>query len=178
MKYSTFFLALIISAIFCQFGMGFSKKKESKQSELHSHVEKIVDGDTLVLTNGKTIRLIGVDCSENDEARKNDRDAYHYGVPKADYVKYGEQGIEFLESELVDKEVTVKVDSRHEAVEYQDYSGRILGYILKDGELYNKKLIEKGFCGLWSQIDFSKYEEFKSAQTKAKNEKTGMWERA
>jgi len=38
-------------------------------------VERVIDGDTLKLTNGERVRLIGIDCPESEPNDKAKRDS-------------------------------------------------------------------------------------------------------
>ena len=51
-----------------------AEKEQTNISSQTYTVERVIDGDTLKLTNGETVRLIGIDAPEsriNDKARRD-----------------------------------------------------------------------------------------------------------
>ena len=65
-------------------------------------VKRVVDGDTLLLTNGERVRLIGVDTPEVHESKKLHRDAERTGRDIKTIKALGKRASAFTKS-LVDK---------------------------------------------------------------------------
>ena len=84
-------------------------------------VSKVIDGDTIV-ADGEHIRLLGIDADERG-----------YDCYKEAKVK--------LEEWILDKEVSLERD-----VNDKDQYGRLLRYVILDGENVNVKLVEEGFA--------------------------------
>lgn len=84
-------------------------------------VERVIDGDTLVLEGGEHVRLLGINTPEKGE-------------------KYYQDAKGFLENKVLNKTVIV-LSGR----EKKDLYGRTLGYILLHGENVNIKIVEEGF---------------------------------
>lgn len=85
-------------------------------------VTKIIDGDTIIVEGGETIRLLGMDCDERG------RECYTDAKKRIDEL-------------LLNKEVTLESDS-----EDKDIYGRSLRYIFLNNENINAKLVEEGYC--------------------------------
>lgn len=91
-----------------------------------SQVKKVVDGDTLILINNEQVRLIGIDCPENEyspaeafylnEGKKWERD------PKS--FEQAKEATEFVKKLVEGREVRLEFD-----VERRDKSGRLLAYV-------------------------------------------------
>lgn len=87
-------------------------------------VRRVIDGDTAVLSEGTTIRYIGIDAPEM--------------VPVA---QCGAVEATELNRELVEgKAVTIRLDP----AETRDRFGRLLGYLDRDGEIINVALARAG----------------------------------
>ena len=86
-----------------------------------SFVSKVIDGDTIV-ANGEHIRLLGIDADERG------------------YNCYDEAKLE-LEEWILDKEVVLEKDKTD-----KDQYGRLLRYVILDGENINIKLVEEGLA--------------------------------
>lgn len=127
-----------------------AKGDESKQF----HVDRVIDGDTVVLRGGKKVRYIGIDTPEADEP------FYH---------KARERNLE-----LVGGKTVTLVFCKDEPTD--DY-GRLLAWVYVDDKLVNIALLREGLgraliippCGL------EKADEVRKAEAEAKKEKLGIW---
>lgn len=129
-------------------------------------VEEVVDGDTLELENGRTIRLVGIDAPNRGEDFYGQ--AWEYSLRLAE-----------------DKQVELEYD------EYQDDKfGRILAYVwvpcttekgCQEGKLMlNESLVEEGLAKvvIYEKRKKLKYqEELIKAEEEAKEENLGIWEK-
>jgi micrococcal nuclease len=84
-------------------------------------VDHVIDGDTFILEDGTSVRLLGIDAIE-------------VGHPGADIAKM------FLQSLVEGKEVTLERDS----VE-NDHFGRILAHVFVDTIYVNGRMVRKGY---------------------------------
>lgn len=122
------------------------------------YIERIVDGDTVKTAAGDSIRLLGVDTPEIDW--ENNRSEF-----------YAEKARDFSTKNLLGKNVILEYDQ-----EKEDHYGRTLAYIIQDGKIYNKKLLEKGYATLMIVEPNDKYEaEFKKTAQKAREAGLGLW---
>lgn len=88
-------------------------------------VERVVDGDTIHLTNGEKVRLIGIDAPESQPNAKAKRDAERSGKDIETINKLGEEATEFLKTILKEgDEVRIELD-----VQERDKYGRLLAYV-------------------------------------------------
>jgi len=103
-------------------------------------VERIIDGDTIVVDSGDKIRLLGINTPEKGE-------------------EYYADAKEFLEGLILNKTVEVEYGKSK-----KDRYGRTLGYIFLNGKNINQKLIEEGFANAYfpSGKDFY-YDNFNEA---------------
>lgn len=95
-------------------------------------VTRVVDGDTIVVNyNGveETVRLIGVDTPESVHPDKSKN------------TEAGFAASEFTTVYLSGQQVELEFD-----VQQRDQYGRLLAYVYKDGEMFNKKLLMTGYA--------------------------------
>ncbi len=117
-------------------------------------VTKVVDGDTIKISTGQTVRLIGIDTPEITKIQC-----------------YGKEATEATTRLLLDKEITLEKD-----VSETDRYGRILRYVWLDDKLTNETLVREGFAHSYRYKPDTKYQEiFDIAEAKAREEKKGLW---
>jgi len=122
-------------------------------------VKWVNDGDTIVLSDGRHVRYIGINAPEI--AHDNHKsEAFGYAAKK------------YNQSLLRSKKVRLEFDK-----EKYDRYGRLLAYIfLLDGTFINKKMIKKGYAYVLHRRPNVKYDGvlFK-AQRDAMSAEQGMW---
>lgn len=127
-------------------------------------VERVIDGDTLVLSiNGvdTRVRLIGLDTPEVVDPRKTVQ-------------CFGREASNEARRILEGEEVRLAYDrSQGETDRY----GRLLAYIyLKDGTLFNKYMIAAGFGHEYTyRLPYRYQGEFKAAERAAREAGVGLW---
>ncbi len=122
-------------------------------------LRRVVDGDTLVLTNGRRIRLIGVDTPE----------LARYGRPGE---PLAEQAADFTRRFLAKKSLRLTFDK-----ERFDRHGRVLAYVWVGDELLNEALVEAGLARVARQYRFSSSVKRRliAAEERAKSARRGVW---
>jgi micrococcal nuclease len=85
-------------------------------------VTKVIDGDTIVISGGRSVRLIGIDTAERGE------DCYNEAKTR-------------LEELILKKEVYLEIDK-----EEKDQYGRLLRYVILDDENINVLLVKEGLA--------------------------------
>jgi len=125
-------------------------------------VERVVDGDTIVVSGGERVRLIGVDTPETKD-------------PRRPVGCFGQQASEFTASLL-------RVGSRVRLVgdaEPRDRFDRLLAYAyrLPDGLFVNAELLRQGFGQVLSiPPNVAHAEEFVVLAREAREAGRGLWQ--
>ena len=122
-------------------------------------VKWVSDGDTIVLSDDRHVRYIGINAPEI--AHDNQKaEAFGYAAEK------------YNQSLILSKKVRLEFDK-----ETHDRYGRLLAYIfLADGTFINKKMIEKGYAYVLHLRPNLKYDGvLLKAQRGAMSAKKGMW---
>lgn len=117
-------------------------------------VERIVDGDTIVLSSGSIVRYVGITSPENSEPFEKEST---------------EENRKLVEGKIVQ-------------LEYDNYKadkfGRILAYVIVDGKNVSVELARKGVAQV---VVYQKRKPFiyqdllLKAQNEAKQKKLGIW---
>ncbi len=120
-------------------------------------VERIVDGDTIVISGDIRIRYLLVNAPETTNGHND---------------CFGANATQFNSDLVLGKTVQLTYD-----VECQDVFGRTLAYVTVDGQDVNKLMIERGYaCVLHIPPDGdSRADELKALETAAKTARRGLW---
>ena len=136
-------------------------------------VERVVDGDTLLLTNGEKVRLIGIDAPESKPNPRAEKQVAMEGKDLKNIILMGEEATKFVRSLIKPgDEVRIEFD-----VEKRDRYGRLLGYIyLLDGRMINEEIVKAGYASLLTHPPNVKYQNrFLRAYKEARENKRGLW---
>lgn len=87
-------------------------------------VSRVFDGDTLLLSNGEKVRLIGIDCPEAHDSDKLRRIIRETGLSEDQIKSQGREAERFTRGLALDKDVLVEFDQ-----ELRDKYGRLLAYV-------------------------------------------------
>jgi micrococcal nuclease len=122
-------------------------------------VKWVIDGDTIVLTDGRHVRYIGINTPEIEHEHQ-----------KAE--PYGYQAKKYNEKLVFSKTVHLQFDK-----ERHDRFGRLLAYVfLPDGTFINQAMIAQGYAYLLTQKPNLKYAKILlQAQRDAMSAQKGMW---
>lgn len=118
--------------------------ESSKSTSEHVNVWHVVDGDTVKLDDGRTMRLAGIDCPESDRNAKCRRNG-EAGCGQE--VLLGRE-VSGIVSRLVHEGATAQVLTNS-----KDRYGRALGYVTltENGADLGEWLIRNGWCLDWSE---------------------------
>lgn len=128
-------------------------------------VIEVVDGDTIKVWGDKTVRLLGIDTPETVD-------------PRRPVGCFGKEASNETKSLLSGKEVILQKD-----VSETDKYKRLLRYIylpLDNGQILfiNDYLVREGYAKVLTYPPDIKFnEQFRQAETEAKNNKKGLWGR-
>ena len=127
--------------------------------EGYYQVERVVDGDTLLLANQARVRLQGVDTPETKK-------------PEYPVEPWGPEASRFTVDFVADGKVKLEFD-----VERLDKYDRFLAYVYKDGRMLNEELVRAGLATaeLGFRYSDSKKRLFKQAEDEAKAARRGIW---
>lgn len=126
-------------------------------------VSKVVDGDTIDLEDGRTVRFVGIDTPETVD-------------PRRPVGCFGKEASNETKSLLSGKQIILQKD-----VSDQDKYSRILRYVflpLENGEMLfvNDYLVREGFAKVYTYPPDVKFDtQFRQAENDAKINKRGLW---
>lgn len=152
-------VASIVAYVFDNTQVFDMSRRDTGTTEI-VRVDRIIDGDTIVLSDGRKVRYIGIDTPEL--ARGNMK-AECYGA----------------EAALRNKELIEGRDIRLESdISDTDKYGRLLRYVYVGDSMVNEVLVREGYAEAKQyKPDVAFHELFLSDQKQARDEKLGMWER-
>jgi len=121
-------------------------------------VDRVVDGDTIELSDGRKVRYIGIDTPETKDPRK-------------EVQCFGEEASAYNQDLVEGKVVAIEAD-----VVDKDRYDRLLRYVWLEDEMINKKLVAEGYAYASSYPPNVKYQtQFKLAQQQAREQNLGLW---
>lgn len=170
-KYINIAVLIITAAAYLGFKSLPFIKSASAKDELY-YISRVVDGDTLKLSNNDRVRLIGVDTPEVFYSEKLLRDAKRSHKDIKSIQALGERASEFTKSLCRDKRVRLEFD-----VAKRDRYGRLLAYVyLEDGTFVNAKILEEGFGQVMTIPPDVKYaDKFLKLEKEARDNRKGLW---
>lgn len=121
-------------------------------------VTRVVDGDTIVVSNKKTVRLIGINTPETVDPRRPTQ-------------CFGKEASEKTKELLLNKTVRLEKD-----VSETDKYGRLLRYVFIGNELINQTLVAEGYAQAVSYPPDVKYIPLlRETEKVARENKKGLW---
>ena len=164
-----------------------------------AYVQRVVDGDTLVLEDGRKIRLIGVDTPEIHVSQKLYNDSSRTGEDIATIRELGLRASAFTKKYLENQKVELEYEASNQVTGHKDKYGRTLAYVYvhltrlppeyeeylsKKGEkkarkqkevLFNRLLIQCGYANAYTRFPFEYLEDFRTCEREARTFETGLW---
>ena len=124
-------------------------------------VERVVDGDTLLLTNGARIRLQGVDTPETVK-------------PNHPVEPFGPEATEFTRQFIAQGNGSVRLQFDRERV---DKYGRFLAYVWVGDRMLNEELVRAGLATAELEYRYSSTMKtrFRRAEKEAEDAARGIW---
>ncbi len=122
-------------------------------------VTRCIDGDSIKLSNGEKVRLIGVDTPETKH-------------PTKPVQYFGKEASAFTKKEIEGQAVRLEYDW-----ERKDKYGRTLAYVYRsrDDFFLNAELIKQGYGHAYTRFPFKYLEEFRAYEKEAREQKRGLW---
>jgi micrococcal nuclease len=124
-----------------------------------AHVQRVVDGDTLLLSGGERVRLIGIDTPESV---KPDTPPEPLGREASDFTKRMAEG----------QEVRLEFDR-----ERVDQYGRTLAFVYVGDLFLNEELIRQGYSRAETRFPFRSdlQRRFREVEEEARDAGRGIW---
>jgi micrococcal nuclease len=144
---------LFAAAVILSYAAGLYTHPPSSQEE-YVTVAKVIDGDTVELTDGRRVRYEQINAPETNE-------------------EFGSGARELNDTLVYGKSVRLEAGS-----ETLDIYGRTLGFVwLADGRMVNELMVAEGYAQVVAYYGRKSkyYDILKSAQEEAKEESRGMW---
>ena len=149
-----------------------SDHRLTTNSNSYYTVSRVVDGDTIVLSDGRKVRLIGIDTPEVYYSEKLLRDSKKSGQDIKTIQGLGRRASVFTKDLCLGKKVRLEYD-----VDRYDRYKRTLAYIyLEDGTFVNAKIMQEGFAQVMTVAPNVKYADlFIRLQKEAREANRGLW---
>lgn len=145
-------LAIIFTMIFIFLLISFAKNSIKSKSNTIAKVFQVIDGDTIELTNGQKVRLLGIDAPEKGK--------YYY-----------QEASNRLEHLVKGKEVFLEKDFSN-----RDNYGRLLRYVYVGNLFVNLEMVKEGYAQAFVAAPNLKYSTiFLKAEDEAKAKGIGIW---
>ena len=135
-------------------------------------VMRVIDGDTVKLSNRERVRLIGIDTPEVYESEKLYRDASRSHKDIRAIQEMGRRASRFVKELIDGKTVRLEFDAQR-----RDRYGRLLAYLyLEDGTFVNARIVEEGYAKTYTIPPNVKYASlFSKLQGEARRQGRGLW---
>jgi micrococcal nuclease len=156
----TFAFALLALLLLLRlFGPQEPRRQGLPEAERLHVVQRVVDGDTLLLSGGERVRLIGVDTPETK-------------LPNTPPEPFGPEASRFTQRFVERQEVRLEYD-----LERRDQYERVLAYVYRDGELLNEELIRAGLSPAVTSFPYRSdmKRRFEAAEAEARAARRGLW---
>ncbi|MFC1667147.1 thermonuclease family protein [Candidatus Omnitrophota bacterium] len=127
------------------------------------YVSRVIDGDTIELSNGETLRYIGIDTPELKEKIGS---VWVY-KPKP----YAKEAKDFNQELVKGKPVRLEFD-----VQKRDKYRRLLAYVYSEDKMVNLEILRQGYAMIYTYPPNVKYTDlFLTAQQEARENNNGLW---
>jgi micrococcal nuclease len=160
-RWNWYFPGIIVVALAAAF---FNPSDRGVISGNREYVQRVVDGDTLLLGTGERVRLIGVDTPETN----------HLNKPVEYFAK---EAAAFTRRMAEGKRIRLEYDDANAAIGHKDRYDRTLAYVfLEDGTLLNAEIIRQGYGHAYTRFPFGRMNEFRQLEREAREQRRGLWQ--
>ena len=143
-------------------------------------VTRVVDGDTFELSDGREVRLIGIDTPEKHNTSKLRSDAERTGQDIETIQALGRAATQKAKRLVAGKRVELEFDQNN-APDHKGSYGRTLAYVWvlsENGErayMVNRKLVADGYAHAYLKYPSERGEAFARLERKARKQNAGLW---
>ncbi len=146
---------MVLGGLAAYFGVGVFTGNPPGETFTTGFVQRVIDGDTVVLENGERLRYLGVDTPES------------FGQPEC-----GADEATALNRRLVEGRSVDLLPGPEE----RDQFGRLLGYVFADGVFVNAELVWEGMARAQSFHSRERFEQvLVQLEVGARNSNRGLW---
>lgn len=131
-----------------------------------SNIQRVIDGDTVVLRDNTKVRLLYIDTPEKVPSQKLNKDISRTGITKDIMKSMGVKSKEFLEDMLRDKTVSTNISKL-------DIYGRSLAVLQVGEETINLQMVSSGYACVYRKAKYP--ERYLEAEGSAKTKRVGLW---
>jgi micrococcal nuclease len=163
-KFTPLIVSLFLTAVLNLLGCAVARDPAYTDGN-YRIVERVIDGDTLVMENGERVRLIGVDTPETKH-------------PNKPVEHFGKEAAAFTQRMVEGKRVRLEFDPANASRAHKDSTQqrRTLAYVfLEDGRLLNAEIIKQGYGFAYTRFPFARMEEFRHLEREAREQARGLW---
>lgn len=145
-------------------------------------VSRVIDGDTFELSDGRTVRLIGIDTPEVHASAKLARDARRSERDRQTIQALGRIASRHAAELAAGQRVALEFDQANAADDHRDRYGRVLAYVWVVDEAckrlfsVNERLIADGYANAYTKYPFEHAEEYVALQRTARERERGLWD--
>jgi len=148
------------------------QKPTEKPKQVFYTVKRVVDGDTVVLSTGEKVRMIGIDTPESRMNKKLKRDMEKTRLDADTIIALGKRSAQFTRTLTEGKPVRLEFD-----VQKKDRYDRLLAYLYaENGTFVNAEIIKEGYAMVMTVPPNVKYKDlFAKYQKEAREAQRGLW---
>lgn len=140
-------------------------------------VSMVIDGDRVVLSDGRKISLVGVDAPEKHLSAKLSRDALHMGRHDEAVILQGNLAAEYLNHMVGGKPVFLTEIGKKDPEGYIPAIVYLADTVGRPQYCINERLIEKGYAVTDYAINFATLAHYGLLEENARRAKRGLWAR-
>jgi len=161
--------AILFGGIVLFVGIVFFVTKTSNESVLFQEdlqstqerveVKRVIDGDTIELSDGRRVRYIGIDTPEKGYEKEKKDECFAYQASEKNRNLVEGKNVELLKD-----------------ISATDKYGRLLRYVFVEGELVQEELLREGYADVLTiPPDVRNAKSFRELRDLAREEKRGLW---
>lgn len=156
-KKAIIFIIIVIIIVF-QFFKASAWKRDNSVL-----VSRVIDGDTIELSDGQKVRYIGIDTPELREKRDGGWDY----KPQP----YAEEARAFNKMLVEGRYIKLELDAQK-----RDKYSRLLAYVYSEDKMVNLEMVKQGYAMAYTYPPNVRHvEKFLEAQQEARENKRGLW---
>lgn len=171
-RYKSILAAALITAAFYIGLKALISPGAARADDSYYSVTRVIDGDTIVLSSGQRVRLIGIDTPEMHYSNKLLRDVRRSHLQIKAIQQTGARAAAFTRELCLGKKVRLEFD-----LQRKDKYNRLLAYVyLEDSTFVNGRILQEGYGRLMTIPPNVKYADyFVKMQKEARENRKGLW---